>query len=358
MPFPNSLTNAQDNVTDVLAAHLNAVEAKIGIDGSAVTTSHDYKLSGVTGSDKAVSKTGTETLTNKTLTAPVISTIVNSGTLTLPTSSDTLVGRATTDTLTNKTLTAPVISTISNTGTLTLPTSTDTLVGKATTDVLTNKTLTSPIIKTYDGWEDATDETWTYASATSFTIASADKTAQYSKGTRLKLTQSSTVKYFVVTSSSYSTNTTVNITGGSSYTFTNAAVTSNYFSYMANPQGYPSSFSYTPVFTGFAADPTVAVSRFSVVGDTCTLSIALTADGTSNSTSFTVTVPIANNSGNIANLCVATAIDNGTAQTAAPAARISSASTTCTIYKNNDATTGWTNSGGKRFVNMSGSYFI
>jgi hypothetical protein len=32
-----------------------------------------------------------------------------------------------------------VISTISNTGTLTLPTTTDTLVGKATTDTLTNK---------------------------------------------------------------------------------------------------------------------------------------------------------------------------------------------------------------------------
>ena len=45
-------------------------------------------------------------------------------------------------TLTNKTLTAPVISSISNTGTLTLPTSTDTLVGRATTDTLTNKTLT------------------------------------------------------------------------------------------------------------------------------------------------------------------------------------------------------------------------
>jgi hypothetical protein len=57
-----------------------------------------------------------------------------------------LVGRATTDTLTNKTLTSPVISTITNTGTLTLPTSTDTLVGRATTDTLTNKTLTSPVI--------------------------------------------------------------------------------------------------------------------------------------------------------------------------------------------------------------------
>lgn len=42
-------------------------------------------------------------------------------------------------TMTNKTLTTPVISAISNTGTLTLPTSTDTLVGRATTDTLTNK---------------------------------------------------------------------------------------------------------------------------------------------------------------------------------------------------------------------------
>jgi hypothetical protein len=45
---------------------------------------------------------GNETLANKTLTSPVISSIVNTGTLTLPTSTDTLVGRNTTDTLTNK----------------------------------------------------------------------------------------------------------------------------------------------------------------------------------------------------------------------------------------------------------------
>jgi hypothetical protein len=88
--------------------------------------------------------TTAQTLTNKTLTTPVISSITNTGTLTLPTSTDTIVGRATTDTLTNKTLTSPVISTISNTGTLTLPTSTDTLVGRATADTLTNKVLLSP----------------------------------------------------------------------------------------------------------------------------------------------------------------------------------------------------------------------
>lgn len=53
-----------------------------------------------------VTETGSQTLTNKTLTAPVISTISNTGTVTLFTSSDTVVGKATTDTLTNKTLDA------------------------------------------------------------------------------------------------------------------------------------------------------------------------------------------------------------------------------------------------------------
>jgi len=62
-------------------------------------------------SDTVTLNTATQTLTNKTLTNPVIGTINNSGTLTLPSGSvDTLVGRATTDTLTNKTLTAPIIN--------------------------------------------------------------------------------------------------------------------------------------------------------------------------------------------------------------------------------------------------------
>jgi len=58
-------------------AEILAIQAKLGIDGSAVTSSHDYKLSGVSGTDKAVSRAGTETLANKTLSAPNIADFTN-----------------------------------------------------------------------------------------------------------------------------------------------------------------------------------------------------------------------------------------------------------------------------------------
>ena len=64
---------------------LEAIEAKVGIDGSAVTTSHDYKLSGITGSGKAaldsvvVHLTGAETITDKRIT-PRIGTTASSAT--------------------------------------------------------------------------------------------------------------------------------------------------------------------------------------------------------------------------------------------------------------------------------------
>lgn len=102
-----------------------------------------------------VGTTDTQTLTNKTLTTPAISSptgLVKAdvGLGNVDNTSDATKNSAAV-TLTNKTLTAPIISSISNTGTLTLPTSTDTLVGRATTDTLTNKTLTSPVINTPTG---------------------------------------------------------------------------------------------------------------------------------------------------------------------------------------------------------------
>lgn len=58
-----------------------------------------------------ITLTGTQTLTNKTLTSPAMSSIKNGGTLALPTSSDTLIGKSTTDTLENKTFSEATFNT-------------------------------------------------------------------------------------------------------------------------------------------------------------------------------------------------------------------------------------------------------
>lgn len=66
IPHATQHQNHNDSVT--------ALETKVGVNGSAVTTTHDYKLNEVTGVDKAVGKTATQTLTNKTLTTPILNT--------------------------------------------------------------------------------------------------------------------------------------------------------------------------------------------------------------------------------------------------------------------------------------------
>lgn len=190
-----------------------------------------------------------------------------------------------------------------------------------------------------DGWT-ASSDTWTYASATSFTIAGSDRTTTYTKGTRIKLTQTS-AKYFVVTSSSFSTDTTVNITGGTDYTLANAAITSPYYSYQANPQGYPDRFAYTPTYTGFSANPTTSAA-FRVIGKLCFYELHGSANGTSNTTGKTVTLPIAAGATITQVSFMEAVVDNGT-QSIGKHLIVPSA-TTSTIYPG-IATANWTASG-------------
>lgn len=135
-----------------------------------------------------------------------------------------------------------------------------------------------------DGWVDASSYSPTYASATTFTIAGQDVTAVFSKGTRIKLTQT-TVKYFAVVSSSFSTNTTVTVTGGTDYTLANAAITSPYYSYADNPQGFPGLFAYTPTWSSSGTQPVLGngsvVGSFAIVGKHCFANISFTAGTTS-----------------------------------------------------------------------------
>ena len=131
-----------------------------------------------------------------------------------------------------------------------------------------------------DGWTPVTD-TFVYVSASSFKIEGVDRTTTYTKGTRIKLTQTS-AKYFVVTSSSFSTDTTVNVTAGTDYTVANAAITSPYYSYDMSPQGYPTSFTYAPSPTNWTVgDGTWTRAIFSVVDRRVFVSLKFTFGSTS-----------------------------------------------------------------------------
>lgn len=137
---------------------------------SIVSTSANFTNLGMGGvsitfptSGLLVGRTDTQTLTNKTLTSPTInggtiasltsifstsanftSLRVNGVDLTFP-ASGLVVGTTDSQVLTNKTLTAPIITSISNNGTITFTGSASyTVTGNTLVQTLTNKTLSSP----------------------------------------------------------------------------------------------------------------------------------------------------------------------------------------------------------------------
>ncbi len=100
-----------DTVKTAIVSKLDVNAAQIVSDlntHEALTETH-----GATGA--VVGTTNTQTLTNKTLTNPVVASLYQDAgktkLITFPAASDTLVGKDTTDTLTNKTLTSPVLTT-------------------------------------------------------------------------------------------------------------------------------------------------------------------------------------------------------------------------------------------------------
>lgn len=173
-------------------------------------------------------------------------------------------------------------------GTHAAVTATSLSVSGATTHTGTTSLTGALTVKSYDGYISSPD-TWTYASATTFTIAGVDRTAQFPVGTKVKLTQT-TAKYFYVTASAFSTDTTVTVTGGSDYSLANAAITSPSYSYDSTPQGFPSVFNWSPTWANTTVGNGTVVATFKMIGKTVFYKNQLTwGSTTSNSVDLNTT---------------------------------------------------------------------
>jgi len=142
-----------------------------------------------------------------------------------------------------------------------------------------------------DGWILSSD-TWTFASATSFTISGVDRTSIYATGTKLKFTNNGSVKYAYIKSSSFSTDTTVNLVDNVDYSLVNASVTSPFYSYEDSPQGFPGFFNLaldTTNISGFSS-VTGWFLKMQVVNKSVHMLILI--QGGSNATTFSFPAPI------------------------------------------------------------------
>lgn len=200
------------------------------------------------------------------------------------------------------------------------------------------------------GWIDVGAQTWTYVSASSFRV-SGDQTAIYRPGVFLKWSQT-TVRYGVVASSSYSSpNTTVTIIVNTDYTMANAAISSPFISYAANPQGWPGWFSWAPSYGGFSSNPSLVLARFCVTGRTVHFVYSASGDGTSNGTTFTISLPVAAyndgvNGSKWTGMC-GYSRDNTAALASGSRWAIQNGGTVVNLYPSSTVAN-WTASGGKR----------
>ena len=243
MVFPTDLSAVVDNVDDVLADHVNALEVKVGVDESAVKTSLDYF-------------------------------------------------RAT-------------------------------------------------------SWVEDPD-TGVYVGTHSFKIEGKDVTVRFTKGTRIRYKQGGAYEYGVVILSAFSTDTTITLATNTDYALADAEITDLGYSYAVNPQGYPDWFSFTSTLIGFSS-VTYDELKFKITGRQVFIGPGETDShlgGTSNTTAFTFSVPVAPNR-HFQLLAFVGAQDNSTNLAHPGQLYVTSGSTTVTAYKEFYAGT-WTNSGTKK----------
>lgn len=220
--------------------------------------------------------------------------------------------------------------------------------------VLANAPITDYEVSGYDnptgfpsdaGWDPpSSTETaiWTYSSATNITVSS-DATTYYQIGAKIRLKQGGAYKYFYIVGVS---STSLQIDAGSVYTLANAAITDYEVSFASSPVGFPDGFLYATVPGGFSSTSTLFGFYF-LIGGTCFASVSVS--GTSNTTGFSMTMPLLSVNNPVTGLATALhapVVDNGSIQSI-PGRAVLNFNSNMLFFFKDCATSGWTASGTK-----------
>lgn len=187
-----------------------------------------------------------------------------------------------------------------------------------------------------EGWAEL-GETFTYASASTITVAS-DATTRFQKGDKIRFKQGAGYKYYVVVAVAA---TVLTVLVNTDYTVANAAISDVWVSRAARPFGFPSGFAITGFATTGWGTPTYNTGRLELQAGTGHFEADVS--GTSNSTSTVFTMPV--NSRNAVRRLIRSTDNGGTPVAASMDMTASSA--TLTLYSTLSSAT-WTNSGTKR----------
>lgn len=190
------------------------------------------------------------------------------------------------------------------------------------------------------GWM-AVDEAWAYASANTITVPSG-AASRYQKGMPFKLkANGSTLMGYIVDVA----DTLLTVLG---HTLTNHEFTYIYYAKSGTvPMGFNDWFSYTPIFTGFSVNP-VGEHRYKISGKKIEVHVRHTTAGTSNSTSFTMSAPIAS-AADVSTRWIGPAVVTNDGSNDAGYIQMVSGESVLTPTRNL-VSTSWTASGGKRVI--------
>lgn len=95
-------------------------------------------------------------------------------------------------------------------------------------------------------WLELVPFQFSYSNASTINISGFDARNIFAIGDRLELTQNSITKYFYIYGVA---NSSLSISGGDDYTYTNNTITKIRYSKNVNPQGFPESFAYQPTWS-------------------------------------------------------------------------------------------------------------